>query len=59
LDLPFVPHIGLASDPDLEKCKEIVDELKQQNFEIKGTIEKLDILEFDGKAVKTIEQINL
>jgi len=59
LDLPFVPHIGIASDPNPEKCKEIVDELNQQDFEIRGSIDTLDIIEFDGKTVKTIEQIHL
>ena len=59
LDLPFVPHIGIASYPGLEKCKEIVDELNQQDFEIRGSIDTLDIIEFDGKTVKTIEQIHL
>jgi hypothetical protein len=59
LDLTFVPHIGMTSDPGLEKCKQIVDRLNQKNIEMKGTIEKLDIIEFEGVTVKTIEQIHL
>jgi len=59
LDLPFVPHIGIASDPSLKKCKSIVDELNQQNFEITGMVENLDIIEYGGKSTKTIEQIIL
>ncbi|MDR8394439.1 2'-5' RNA ligase family protein [Aliifodinibius sp. S!AR15-10] len=59
LDLPFVPHIGVASDPSPEKCKNIVDQVNQQDFEVKGIVEKLDIIEFDGESTKTIEQIVL
>jgi 2'-5' RNA ligase len=59
LDLPFVPHIGIASDPGPERCKKIIDELNQQDFEIKGKVEKLDIIEFEGESTKTIEQIEL
>jgi hypothetical protein len=49
----------MTSDPGLEKCKQIVDRLNQKNIEMKGTIEKLDIIEFEGVTVKTIEQIHL
>jgi 2'-5' RNA ligase len=59
LDLPFVPHIGLACDPDPIECKKLVDELNRQDFEIKGKIEKLDIIEYDGESAKTIEEIEL
>ncbi len=59
LDLPFVPHIGIASAPSPETCKKIVDELNPQDFKIKGMVENLDIIEFDGESSKTIEQIEL
>jgi 2'-5' RNA ligase len=59
LDLPFVPHIGVASYPGVNQCKKIVDELNQQDFEIEGKVENLDIIEFDGNSTKTIEQIAL
>lgn len=59
LDLPFVPHIGIASDPSPVKCKKLVDRLNPQEFEIQGRIEVLDIIEFDGNSTKSKEQIIL
>lgn len=59
LDLPFVPHIGIASHPSPEYCKILVDKLNAQNFEISGIVENLDIIEFDGKTVNTIEKIDV
>lgn len=59
LDLPFVPHIGIASDPSAVECKKLVDRLNKQGFEVDGKVEKLDIIEFDGESTKTIEQIEL
>jgi len=59
LDLPFVPHIGVASNPSSIMCKKIVDKLNQQDFEISGKVENLNIVEYDGESTKTIEQIKL
>lgn len=57
LDLPFVPHLAIANDPNPIMCKVITDQLNRQNFEIKGRVDNLDIIEFDGTSVKTIEKI--
>lgn len=59
LDLPFVPHIGIASDPSPEACKVLVDRLNRKDFEISGKVETLDIIEYDGESTKTIERIEL
>lgn len=59
LDLPFVPHIGLASHPSPEYCKDLVDELNAQNFTVRGKVDTLDIIEFDGESTRTIDRINL
>lgn len=59
LDIPFVPHIGIASDPSAVECKKLVDRLNKQGFEIDGKVERLDIIEFDGESTKTIEQTEL
>jgi 2'-5' RNA ligase len=59
LDIPFIPHIGVASDSSPETCKRIADKINQQHFEIRGRIEKLDIIEFDGTSTNTLEQVEL
>lgn len=59
LDLPFVPHIAIASLPNPEDCKKLADKLNAKNFEIRGKIETLDIIRFDGLTTETIGQIGL
>ncbi len=59
LDLPFVPHIGIASLPKPEACKKLADELNAQNFEIRGKVETLDIIRYDGVTTETVRQIQL
>jgi hypothetical protein len=57
LDLPFIPHLAVANTPTPEACKEIVDALNARPFEIRGSVESLDVIGFDGTSVWTIEQV--
>ena len=57
LDLPFLPHVGIANTPQPKKCKEIVDALNAENVEIRGRIEGLDVVEYEGKSVQKIEHV--
>jgi len=59
LDLPFIPHIGIASLPKPEDCKKLADDLNAQNFEIRGRVETLDIIRYDGLTTETVRQIGL
>ena len=59
LDLPFVPHIGIASIPHVDECKEIVDCLNAEGFEIRARVERLDVIGYDGKKTWTIEECAL
>jgi 2'-5' RNA ligase superfamily len=59
LDLPFIPHVGIASTPSLEECKAIVDRLNKERFEIRGQVDTLDVIGYDGKTVWTIEKCAL
>jgi len=59
LDLPFLPHVGIANAPTTEECKIIVDRLNAEPFEIRGTVETVDVIGFDGERVWTIEQLRL
>lgn len=57
LDMPFLPHVGIANTPQPEACKKIVDELNAEDFEIRARVEGLDMVEYDGSSVQTIERI--
>lgn len=57
LDLPYLPHIGVACTRDLKECKAIVDQLNEQNFEIRGRFESLDVIGYDGVKVWSIEKV--
>ena len=59
LDLPFVPHVGIANTPRPEQCKTIVDQLNAEAFEVRGRVETLDVIGYDGERVWTIEQFYL
>ncbi len=59
LDIPFIPHIGIANSLNIHSCKELVDQLNSQQFELRGRIDKLDIIWNEGDLVETIESIDL
>ncbi|MEI8073080.1 MAG: 2'-5' RNA ligase family protein [Candidatus Saccharibacteria bacterium] len=59
LDIPFVPHVGIGSDVDPEKMKQLEEELKAKGLHISGVVDELAIASFDGKSVKTISTIQL
>lgn len=59
LDLPFIPHIAVANARKQEACKAIVDALNEREFEIRGRVEVLDVIGFDGSRTWTLERIPL
>jgi 2'-5' RNA ligase len=59
LDIPFVPHIGIANSLDPQTCKQIADKLNATSFEIKGRVEMLDLIWDKNNEVGTIDRINL
>lgn len=59
LDIPFIPHIIVGNSTDPQACKKLADQINQKSFAIKGSIEKLDVVNFDGKKIETIKEIEL
>jgi len=59
LDIPFIPHIGIANNLDPKFCKKIADEINSKNLEIVGEINKLSIVDYDNDKVSIIEDIYL
>jgi hypothetical protein len=59
LDLPFIPHIGVANAIDPRHCKQVADRLNSTRFEIRGTVEELTIVNFDDHRLTPLEKISL
>ena len=59
LDIPFVPHIGIANSRDAQDCKSWADNLNAQLFEVRGSVEKLDVIWYEDDRVETIQQFSL
>jgi len=59
LDLPFIPHIGIANDIDPQKCKGLATGLNCKKFSIAGVVEELTLVEFSDGRVTDLESIPL
>ena len=59
LDLPFLPHVGVANTREPEACKAIVDAINEEDFEIRVQVDALDVIGYDGTRVWEIERIAL
>ena len=58
-DIDFIPHIGIGNADTAQESKNRIDALNAKNLDIKGMIDTLDIIEFTGGPVQTIEKIKL
>jgi hypothetical protein len=59
LELPFIPHIGIANSIEKWTCKEFVDQVNYSDIEIKGAITEIDVVEYHEERVETLEKIKL
>lgn len=59
LDIPFIPHLGIANNPDAHTCKLLADELNKKEMEIVGSVSKLDIVSYIENKVTTVKEIYL
>ncbi len=59
LDIPFIPHINVATSLDPMVCKGVADEINGQNVCISGSIRIIDIVQYANRTVTTLEQISL
>lgn len=59
LDIPFIPHLGIANNLDPIKCRDLAEKLNSKGIEIVGKISTLSIVEYDFKSVRTIKEISL
>jgi 2'-5' RNA ligase len=59
LDVPYVPHIGIATLKDAHRCKELADELNGRRLRVDGTVEEVSVVEYNGKIVTDLRHFRL
>ena len=58
VEIPYIPHIGIATIPDARKIQSLCDELNADSLRIAGTLESVTICEYDGTKVVDLEQVD-
>jgi hypothetical protein len=59
LDIPYIPHIGVATSLDPMVCKRVADEINGQDLRISGSLRILDVVQYANRSITTLEQIPL
>lgn len=59
LDIPYVPHVGIATLKDSGRCKELADELNAKRLRIGGKVDEISVVEYDGKLVTDLRRFRL
>lgn len=58
-DLPFLPHLTVASSPDRETCEGLAAHLTQQDIEVPGTVRALTVLRYEAGRVERLIELPL
>lgn len=59
LDIPFVPHIGIATHKDKDYLYDLAQKWNKENLAIEGAIDHLTLCSYDGSTVKDLTTFNL
>ncbi len=59
LDIPFIPHLGIANSVDAKNCKLLADEINKKNIEIVGAIGKLSIVSYKNDKIELLKEVFL
>ena len=59
LDIPYVPHIGVATGKDPNQLYELASEWNKHKREISGVIDRLSLCSYDGRKVVDLEEFGL
>lgn len=57
LDIPYIPHIGIATNSDPHKTKALCDELNATGLHIAGTLAGITLCEYDDSVINNLEYI--
>jgi hypothetical protein len=55
LDLPYIPHIAIATIPNSREIKQLCDRLNLRRVTVAGSLDALTICEHDGSRVVDLE----
>ena len=58
-DLDFIPHIGIGNADTAKESKARIDALNRKGIDIRGSVEVLDVIAYDGTSIQPIERIDL
>lgn len=58
-DIPFIPHIGIATHRDAAVIKALCDSLNDQGLHIEGHLDSITVAEYDGNVITNLEEIEL
>lgn len=59
LDVPYVPHIGIATHKDRDHLYELATQWNSEEHEINGVIDELTLCFYDGSKVIDLERFSL
>lgn len=59
LEIPYVPHIGIATLEDPARCKQLADELNGRGLNIGGMIDAISVVDYDGRLVTDLRHFPL
>lgn len=56
-EIPFIPHIGIATNPNAAVIKTLCDELNDRNLHIEGSLNAITVASYDGRVITDLERI--
>jgi hypothetical protein len=59
LDIPFIPHVGIASNIDPRICKSIADDINNTGIEIIGAVSRVSVVSYENNKVSSLKEIYL
>lgn len=54
LDIPFLPHMTIGATPDVRSARRLAEELNVRSRIIRGTIDKIELVEVGTSVVKSL-----
>ena len=57
LDIPYVPHIAIATNNDAQRIKALCDELNSDGVAIQGQIDAMTVCSYDGSKITDVETL--
>jgi 2'-5' RNA ligase len=59
IDLPYVPHIAVATSKDVWHLKQLVGNWNETKRDISGRIKEITLSDYDGKKVRDLQTFKL